>query len=64
MNSDSRCIDQAESLRRLMKRQICKDKLKDIHVELRRAIIAGKYKDVDTLMVLVDKAQNELEETY
>jgi hypothetical protein len=64
MNTERTSMDQADALRCLMKRQVCLDKLKAIQVELRQAIIAGKYKDADRLMVLLDKAQKELEETY
>ncbi len=64
MSNERICTDQAESLRRLMKNPVCLDKLKVIQVELRQAIIKGQYKDVDRLMVLLDKTQKELEETY
>ncbi|MBR9876000.1 hypothetical protein L3V31_01285 [Vibrio sp. J1-1] len=64
MSNERICTDQAESLRRLMKNPVCLDKLKVIQVELRQAIIKGQYKDADRLMVLLDKTQKELEETY
>ena len=57
-------MDQADGLRSLMKRQVCLDKVKAIQAELRRAIIAGIYKDVDTLMLLLEQAQIELEAMY
>jgi glycogen debranching enzyme len=57
-------MDQAEGLRRLVKSPTGLDKLKALQVELRSAIIAGKYKDADRLMALLDKAQKELEETH
>lgn len=57
-------MDQADGLRLLVKRQICLDKVKAIQVELRLAIIAGEYKEVDMLIALLDQAQIELETTY
>ncbi|BCB43460.1 hypothetical protein J4H39_23380 [Vibrio alginolyticus] len=64
MNNDIRSMDQADGLRRLAKPPTGLDKLKALQVELRSAIIAGKYKDADRLMALLDKAQKELEETH
>ncbi|UYI49058.1 hypothetical protein NI382_16190 [Vibrio parahaemolyticus] len=64
MNNDIRSMDQADGLRRLVKSPTGLDKLKALQVELRSAIIAGKYKDADRLMALLDKAQKELEETH
>ena len=64
MNNNIRSMDQADGLRRLVKCPTGLDKLKALQVELRSAIIAGKYKDADRLMALLDKAQKELEETH
>ena len=64
MNNNISSMDQAEGLRRLVKPPTGLDKLKALQVELRSAIIAGKYKDADRLMALLDKAQKELEETH
>ncbi|WP_428773854.1 hypothetical protein [Vibrio sp.] len=64
MNNESTTVNQADGLRCLMKRQVSIDKVKAIRVELRQAIIAGKYKDAETLMALLTIAQEELEETY
>ncbi|NMU26846.1 hypothetical protein HKB21_14590, partial [Vibrio parahaemolyticus] len=50
MNNDIRSMDQADGLRRLAKPPTGLDKLKALQVELRSAIIAGKYKDADRLM--------------
>ncbi|MDV6252056.1 hypothetical protein [Vibrio sp. EA2] len=64
MNNNIRSIDQAEGLRRLVKSPTGLDKLKAIQVALRQAIIAGKFKEAETLMALLDNAQTELEKTY
>lgn len=64
MDNESTLNAQADGLRCLMKRKIILERLKKIQTELRQAIIAGKYKEADKLMVLLDKAQKKLEETY
>ncbi len=64
MNNNIRSMDQADGLRRLVKAPTGLDKLKALQVELRSAIIAGKYKEVERLMALLDKAQKELEEKH
>ncbi len=64
MNNNIRSMDQADGLRRLVKPPTDLDKLKALQVELRSAIIAGKYKEVERLLALLDKTQKELEETH
>ena len=64
MNNQRKIVDQADGLRCLFKRQVCLDKVKTTQIDLRRSIIAGKDKDAFTLMVLLEQAQKELEETY
>ncbi|MDF2155765.1 hypothetical protein [Vibrio sp. CAU 1672] len=64
MNNERTILDQADGLRCLFKRKVCLDKVRTIQVDLRQAIIAGKDKDACALMVLLEKAQKELEETY
>ncbi len=64
MNNERKILDQADGLRCLFKRKVCLEKVKAIQLDLRQAIIADKDKDVCTLMVLLEQAQKELEETY
>ncbi len=64
MNNERKIADQADGLRCLFKRKVCLEKVKAIQLDLRQAIIADKDKDVCTLMVLLEQAQKELEETY
>ncbi|OQQ09662.1 hypothetical protein BK411_03695 [Vibrio splendidus] len=64
MNNERKIVDQADGLRCLFKRKVCLDKVKTTQIDLRQAIISGKDRDVFTLMVLLEQAQKELEETY
>ncbi|MCC9651033.1 hypothetical protein [Vibrio sp. MA64] len=62
MNNKSKCTDQADGLRYLMKKQVCAEKLRAIQSELRRALIARKYKEADVLMEQLSRAQEEFED--
>ncbi|MDX1304513.1 hypothetical protein [Photobacterium sp.] len=57
-------MDQADGLRFLMNRKDRVDNVKAVQAELQKAIIAGKYDNVGTLMALLEQAQIELEAIY
>ncbi|GAL02804.1 hypothetical protein ACFFLZ_05860 [Photobacterium aphoticum] len=56
-------MDQAESLREIFEKQASKKRLEDCQEQVRQAIRTGDNTDLDMLMMQLERAHIEFEET-